>query len=36
MGVIEVDSQQGQGTAFSILFPMKGEESLNGHQGAAY
>ncbi|MEC3790635.1 ATP-binding protein, partial [Bacillus velezensis] len=36
MGVIEVDTRQGQGTAFSILFPMKGEESFDGHQGAAY
>ncbi len=24
MGIIEVDTRQGQGTAFSILFPMKG------------
>ncbi|MED1774366.1 sensor histidine kinase [Bacillus velezensis] len=36
MGIIEVDTRQGQGTAFSILFPMKGEESFDGHQGAAY
>ncbi|WP_336155096.1 two-component system sensor histidine kinase DctS [Bacillus sp. 204(2023)] len=29
-GMIEVDSHAGQGTSFSIVFPMKGEEAQHG------
>lgn len=29
-GTIEVDSHAGQGTSFSIVFPMKGEEAQHG------
>ena len=36
MGVIEVDSQQGQGNGIFNFISDEGEESLNGHQGAAY